>query len=48
MSELGKPFQKNQIKNKKKQKIKIKKPHVNKKPLARKGNLVQTKTLGLE
>ena len=31
------------ISNKKKQKIKVKMPHVNKKPLARKGNLVQSK-----
>ena len=29
-------------------KIKVKLPHVNKKPLARNGNLVQTKKLGLE
>ena len=36
MSELGKPFLKNQIqKIKKKQKINVKMPHVNKKPLAK-------------
>ena len=45
MSELGKPFPKNQIKNKK---INVKVPHVNKKPLARNGNSVQTKKLDLE
>ena len=41
MSELGKPFEKNQIKLKK-QKINVKGPHVTK-PLAKNGNLVQTK-----
>ena len=44
MSELGKPFPKNQIKIKKtgnqSQNAAL---HVNKKPIARKGNLVQTK-----
>ena len=44
MSELEKPFQKNQIKNlKKKQKINVKMSHVKKKSLARNGNLVHTK-----
>ena len=45
MSELGKPFlKKNQIKNlKKKQKIGVKIPHVNKTPLARNENSVHTK-----
>ena len=43
MSELRKPFLKNQIKNKKKQKINVKMPHVNKKPLARNENSIQTK-----
>ena len=44
MSELGKPFlKKNSDQKMEKQKIKVKMPHVNKKPLARKENLVQTK-----
>ena len=44
MSELGKPFLKKSDKKvkKKKQKINVKMPHVNKKPLTRK-NMVQTK-----
>ena len=46
MSELGKPFlTKSDQKIKKKQKIDVKIPHVNKKPLARNVNLVQTKNL---
>ena len=42
MSELGKPFPKKSDKKFKKNKINVKMPHVNKKPLARR-NLVQTK-----
>ena len=47
MSEMGKPFlkktdQKNQ--KRKKNKINVKMPHANKKPLARNGNLFHTKT----
>ena len=46
MSELGKPFLKNQIKKyKKKQKIGGKMPHVNKNPLARNESLFQTKKI---
>ena len=49
MSEIEKQFLNNQIKKiKKKQKINAKMPHVNKKPLERNGNLVQTKKLDLE
>ena len=53
MSELREPFLKNQItKFKKKQKINVKMPHVNKKPLARKLIFVQISfshsTLNLE
>ena len=52
MSALGKPFLKKSDKKKKiktkKQKINVKMPHVNNKPLARYGNMVQTKKLGLE
>ena len=45
MGELGKPFlKKSDQNNKKKQKIKVKMTQVNKKSLARNGNLVQTKT----
>ena len=44
MKELGEPFLKKiQIKTKK-QKINVEIPHVDKKPLARNGNLVETKT----
>ena len=45
MSEVRKSFLKKiRSKNiKKKQKINVKLPHVNKKPLARNGNFVQTK-----
>ena len=44
MRELEKPFlKKSDKKLKKKQKINVKMPHVNKKPLARNRNLVQTK-----
>ena len=42
MSEMENHFQRNQKNLKKKQKINVKMPHVNKKPLARNGNLVQT------
>ena len=49
MNELGKPFLKKSDQNtKKKQKIKAETPHLNKKPLARNGHFVQTKTIGLE
>ena len=45
MSELEKPFPiKSDQKSLKKLKINVKMPYVNKKPLARKRNLVQTKT----
>ena len=44
MSELGKPFlKKSDKKIKKKQKIGVKMPHVNKTPLERNENLVHTK-----
>ena len=43
MSELGKTFLKKSDKKFKKQKIGVKMPHVNKTPLARNENLVQTK-----
>ena len=43
MGELENSFLKNQI-QKKKQKIKVKVPRVNKKSLTREGTLVQTKT----
>ena len=39
---------KNQIKNMIKKKINVKMPNMDTKPLARKGNLVETKKLGLE
>ena len=42
MSELGKPLLKKKS-DKKKQKIGVKMPHVNKTPLARNENLVHTK-----
>ena len=50
MSELRKPFLKKSDEKifKKKQRIKFNMQHVNKKPLARNGNLVQTEKLGLE
>ena len=48
MKELKITTSKNQIKFKKKQKINVKMPHVNKKPLARTGKLVQYKKRGLE
>ena len=48
MSELGKPFPKKSDQKIKEQKIKVKMPHMNKKPLARKHNLVQRKKLVLE
>ena len=44
MSEMRKPFlKKSEKKPEKKQKINVKIPHVNKKPLARNKNLIQTK-----
>ena len=42
MSELGKPYQKNP---KKKQRIRVKMPHVNEKPLAGKKNLFHTQKI---
>ena len=44
LSELGKPFPKETRSNLKKRKIDVKMPQVNKKPLARNGNLVHKKT----
>ena len=41
-------LKKSNKKTEKKQKINVKMPHVNKKPLARNWNLIQTKKLGLE
>ena len=48
MSELGKSFLKKSDQKIKKQKINAKMPHVDKKPLPRKTDLVQTQKLVLE
>ena len=48
MSELGKPFPKNQIKKFKKLKINVKMPHVNKKTTSEKDKFGSNKKLGLE
>ena len=47
MSELRKPIKQNQIKKKKKNKIKVKTPHVNKKTTSEKWKFNSNKKLGL-